>query len=231
LARLVAERTETSTAKTLVLEIDDWAGHVPGQHVDVRLTAEDGYSTQRSYSIASAPDGNQIELTIQLLQDGEVSPFLVQDFGLDDRIEVRGPIGGWFVLDPADDVPAVLVGGGSGVVPLMSMVRAYRTAATKSPMSLIYSVRSPDDVLFGGELDDQSPGLAFDVIYTRRAPEGTQRPVGRLMRSDIPEQQTAQDRAYVCGPTGFVEAAAHLLVEIGYNERHIRTERFGPSGG
>jgi ferredoxin-NADP reductase len=213
------------------LEVDDWPGHVAGQHVDVRLTAEDGYSTQRSYSIASAPDGNQIELTIQLLEDGEISPFLVNYFGLDDLIEVRGPIGGWFVWDPADDVPAVLLGGGSGVVPLIAMVRAQRSAAMKSSLSLIYSVRTPDDVLFQGELSDEGNGLAVNVLYTRQSPEGTQRPVGRLMRSDIPEPQTARDRAYVCGPTGFVEAAAHLLVDIGYNERQIRTERFGPSGG
>jgi ferredoxin-NADP reductase len=211
----------------LVLQADGWPGHLAGQHVDVRLTAEDGYSTQRSYSIASAPNGDVVELTVQLLPDGEVSSYLVQDYKVGDQIEVRGPVGGWFVWHPDDDQRVLLIGGGSGVVPLMAMLRARRSAGSSAPFRLLYSVRTPDDVLYGDELAREDD---VTFIYTRTAPAGYARPAGRLSTADLPGLLHPQPRVYVCGPTGFVEAAADLLVLQGYDALNIRTERFGPSG-
>jgi ferredoxin-NADP reductase len=222
-ATLVEAREETATARTLILQVEDWPGHRAGQHVDVRLTADDGYSAQRSYSLASSPDRDLLELTVQLLPDGEVSSYLVRDYRVGDPIELRGPIGGWFVWQPEDPQPVLLVAGGSGVVPLMAMRRAHRDRASEVPMQLVYSVRTPADVLYRGEIE------AAGILYTRAAPAGSPRPPHRLDRDDLPAP-SGSPRVYVCGPTGFVEAAARLLVELGYDEREIRTERFGPSG-
>ena len=235
-AQLVAVRDESASARTLVLEVPDWPGHLPGQHVDVRLAAADGYSTQRSYSVASAPDGSRAELTVQRLDDGEVSPYLTQMLRPGDLVELRGPIGGWFVWRPGDTDPVLLLGGGSGVVPLMAMVRTRITSASPTPMRLVYSTRTPDTVLYGDELRrlaEREPQLDVELVYTRRAPEGREGPVGRLDAARLatlawpPADRPA---SFVCGPTGFVEAVADLLVDQGHAPEQIRTERFGPSG-
>jgi len=229
-ARLAGTRQETATAKTLVLDVEGWPGHRAGQHVDLRLTAEDGYTAQRSYSIASAPDGDIVELTVQLLPDGEVSPFLVCDLAVGDPFELRGPVGGWFVWESADPRPVLLVAGGAGVVPLMAMLRARRAAGSAAPFRLLYSVRTPDDVLYDAELDAPDDGVEVSLIFTRTAPAGSSRPPGRLSAADLGPPADPSEQVFVCGPTAFVEAAARLLVDHGYDEHAVRTERFGPSG-
>jgi ferredoxin-NADP reductase len=233
-ARLVAFRDENATARTLVFGVAGWPGHLAGQHVDVRLTAEDGYSTQRSYSIASATDSERIELTVQRVADGEVSPYLTQVMEVGDQLELRGPVGGWFVWRPADTGPVLLVAGGSGIVPLMAMVRARRTAHSRAPFRLVYSVRDPDSRLYQPELRVADPGVDITYAYTRSAPEGFGRPPGRISPTDLSSAgwpPVFEPTCYVCGPTGFVEAAADLLVGLGHDPRRIRTERFGPTGG
>jgi len=228
-AYLVAARAETPTSRTLVLQVDGWPGHRPGQHVDLRLTAEDCYSVQRGYSVASAPDGERIELTVQLLADGEVSPFLVHDYAIGDPVELRGPIGGWFVWDPADSQPVLLIGGGSGIVPLIAILRTRRAVGSSTPFRLLYSVRTPDDVYYRDELTGNDD-VETTILYTRSAPGDSTRLAGRLTADDIGGWRDTHPRAYICGPTGFVEAASRLLVTLHYAARHIRTERFGPGG-
>ena len=228
-AHLVGRRAETATADTLSLRLDDWPGHLPGQHVDLRLTAEDGYSVQRSYSIASAPEDSMLELTVQLLAEGEVSPFLVRDYALGDPIELRGPVGGWFAWEPDDERPVLLIGGGSGVVPLMAMVRTRRALGRTTPFTLLYSVRTPEDVYYRDELE-RGDDVGVAILYTRRAPPGSRRPPQRLSPNDLPPLTERHPVTYICGPTGFVEAAAGMLVDLGYDPDQIRTERFGPTG-
>lgn len=227
---------ETPSARSIGFAVEDWPGHVAGQHVDVRLTAEDGYSTQRSYSIASASDGDRIELTVQRVADGEVSEFLVEDLLPGDRIELRGPVGGWFVWPPGEPEPVLLVGGGSGIAPLMAMIRERARVGSRTPFRLIYSVRAPSEVYYADELhrrvrDDH--GLDVTIIHTRTAgPNG--RPAGRMTPADLASGGWPAEfgpRCYVCGPTGFVEAAAQQLLALGHPPAAIRTERFGPSGG
>jgi ferredoxin-NADP reductase len=236
-ARLSGVRDETPTARTLELEVDGWPGHLPGQHVDVRLTAEDGYSVQRSYSLAAPADGERIELTVQRVPDGEVSPFLVADYRLGDPIEVRGPVGGWFVWQPGEPDPVLLVAGGSGIVPLMAMLRERRAARSRVPFRLVYSVRTPSEIYYADELrrrDRDDPGLDVTVVHTRTAPDGSARPPGRLTAAELAAAgwpAELRPRCYVCGPTGFVEAVAAMLVAAGHPEEQIRTERFGPTGG
>lgn len=234
----VAEvRPEASAARTLVLDVPDWPGHLPGQHVDVRLTAEDGYSTQRSYSIASAADTSTVELTVQAVVDGEVSPYLVEVAAPGDQFEIRGPVGGYFTWRPSGTDPVLLVAGGSGVVPLMAMIRARALAGSRTPFRLIYSVRTPADAFYTEELvrrvrDDQ--GLDVSWVYTRAAPEGWPRPPGRLDQRVLVEAgwpASFEPLCFVCGPTAFVEVVADLLVEAGHGPERVRTERFGPSGG
>lgn len=231
IATVVAVRPETPSASTVVVDVDGWPGHLPGQHVDVKLTAEDGYSAQRSYSIASAPDGtSRIELTVQRVPDGEVSPYLTTTLEPGDRFEIRGPIGRWFVRRPGDDprTPVLLVGGGSGIVPLRAMVRA----ATGSDVRVLYSVREPAEVYYAQEWADPPAGVEPTTIFTRRAPVGAGRPLGRITGHDLRERGWSADRAprcFVCGPTGFVDAVADLLVADGHAPSNIRTERFGPS--
>ncbi|HEV3287518.1 MAG TPA: ferredoxin reductase [Streptosporangiaceae bacterium] len=240
-AMVAAVRDETPTARTLMLAVPGWPGHRPGQHVDVRLTAPDGYSAQRSYSIASAAGhgelASSLELTVQWLADGEVSPYLTQTLAVGDPLELRGPIGGWFVWDPDDPGPVLLVAGGSGIVPLMAMIRARALAGRRSPFRLIYSVRDPGAALYAAELAERAQagdGLTVSYVYTRAAPAGSGLPTGRISGGIIaaagfpPGQSPA---VFVCGPTGFVEAAADLLTGAGHDPRAIRTERFGPSGG
>jgi ferredoxin-NADP reductase len=232
-ATLVEARDETATARTLVLQVPGWPGHLAGQHIDVRLTAEDGYTAQRSYSLSHITQGDRIELTVQRIQDGEVSSYLTDILKVDDPIEVRGPVGGWFVWRTTDTAPVLLVAGGSGVVPLMAMVRARGALKSRVPFRLLYSTRTPDDLIYGEELvrrarDDH--GLDVIRLYTRSAPPGEKRGVGRLSAADLvawgwpPDFEPA---CFVCGPTGFVEAAADLLVDAGHDPTRIKTERFG----
>ena len=234
-AQVLEVRHESTSARTLALDLPDWPGHLPGQHVDVRLTAADGYQAQRSYSVASAPDG-AVELTVERLADGEVSPYLTDELRPGNLLELRGPIGGWFVWRSGDTDPVLLLGGGSGVVPLMAMVRTRAANGSTMPMRLVYSTRTPDTVLYGDELRrlaERDPTLRVELVYTRRAPEGREGPVGRLDAARLaalawpPADRPA---SFVCGPTGFVEAVADLLVDQGHAPEQIKTERFGPSG-
>jgi ferredoxin-NADP reductase len=236
-AYLVSRKDETAEAVTLVFGVTDWPGHLPGQHVDVRLTAPDGYSTQRSYSIATPDHGASLDLTVQVVEDGEVSPFLARDLAIGDPVELRGPIGGWFVWRPTQVEPVLLVAGGSGLVPLMAMVRARHEEGNASPMHLVYSVRTPGDVLYAAELERRArldDGLRVTFAYTRSAPDGSPRPAGRIRPEELAEWAPAAGSgavSYVCGPTGFVDAVANTLVDLGHDEHSIRTERFGPTGG
>src|SRR5215472_4548815 len=230
-------RDETATARTIVLDVPGWPGHRPGQHVDVRLTAADGYQAQRSYSIASAPGGTRIELTVQRLPDGEVSPYLAQILTVGDALELRGPVGGWFVWDPADTAPVLLVAGGSGVVPLMSMIRARDAAGAAAPFRLVYSARDPATVLYARELAERqrsADGVAVTYVYSRSTPPGWPASPGRISAAVLASASwppRSNPAVFVCGPTRFVETAASFLVDSGHDAGAIKTERFGPSGG
>jgi ferredoxin-NADP reductase len=220
---------ETPSAATLVLDVDGWPGHRAGQHLDVRLTAEDGYTAQRSYSIASAPEDGVPAITVERLDDGEVSPYLVDDARAGDRLEIRGPVGGWFVWEASQGGPLWLIGGGSGVAPLMAMLRHHRRSGSDAEARLLLSARSPRDVLYRAELQE------FDVTYTytREAPEGWTGYARRVDRDMLAEAGFPPDRdprVYVCGATGFVEGVAAGLVGLGYGAERIRTERFGATG-
>jgi ferredoxin-NADP reductase len=236
-AEVVETIQETPRVRTLTFDVPDWPGHRPGQHVDVRLTAEDGYQAQRSYSIASAPDGTRIDLTVELLEDGEVSPYLVDEIRAGDVVEIRGPIGGFFVWDESDPAPVLLVGGGSGVVPLMAMARRHAAIQSEVPMRLLYSSRSIDDVIYAQELERlAADGDAFEVAHTltRSQPQGWTgyaRRVDRDMLRDVAWPSAREPLVLVCGPTPFVEAVATLVVELGYRPERVKTERFGPTGG
>jgi ferredoxin-NADP reductase len=225
---------ETATARTLVLDVPDWPGHVAGQHVAVKLTAEDGYSAQRDYSIASAPEPGRLEITVQRLDDGEVSPYLTETAEPGDQFEVRGPIGGWFAWDAAAERPLLLLAGGSGIVPLMSMIRAHDQAGSKVPVRLIYSARTPTDVIYAAELSErvQHGSLDLTYLYTRAAAPGAH--FGRIDATVVAEAAfppQSHPAIYVCGPSGFVESAASLLVAAGHPAGTVRTERFGPTAG
>jgi ferredoxin-NADP reductase len=230
-ASLAAASDLTKSARSLVFDVPDWPGHLPGQHVDLRLTAEDGYSVQRSYSISSASD--RLELAVQRVEDGEVSPYLCDVLTVGSRIELRGPVGGWFVWRAADQAPVTLVAGGSGIAPLMAMIRARAAEGSRVPFKLIYSVRTPDDVMFADELlvrAREDAGLDVRLVYTRQAPEGSQEPPGRLGVATInthawPAEFTPD--VFVCGPTGFVETVSDIFVALGHDPRRVRTERFG----
>jgi ferredoxin-NADP reductase len=232
-ARLAQVRDETPTARTLVLDVPDWPGHLAGQHVDVKLTAADGYSAQRSYSIASAPDSTTVELTVQRVPDGEVSPYLTETFKVGDPVEIRGPVGGYFVWRVSDTTPVLLVGGGSGIVPLMAMIRARAMAGSRVPFRLVYSVRTPEDAYYAEELrrrgrDDG--GLDIAYVHTRSGPP----PIGRIGVATLNTHGWPADfqpACFVCGPTGFVETVSDILVSLGHDAARVRTERFGPTGG
>jgi ferredoxin-NADP reductase len=236
-ARLAEVRDETPTARTLVLIVPGWPGHLAGQHVDVRLTAADGYSTQRSYSLAGPAEGDRLELTVQRVPGGEVSPYLTEVFSQGDPVEIRGPVGGWFVWRPGSSEPVLLIAGGSGIVPLMAMVRARRLAGSRVPFRLIYSVRTPDDRFYAEELSRRvrdDAGLDVSYVYTRAVPDGW--PTGPR-RIGVAEVNSAgwpaqlEPTCFVCGPTGFVEAVADILLALGHDPSRVRTERFGPTGG
>jgi len=236
-ARLVEHRDETPTARTLVLEVLDWPGHLAGQHVDIRLTADDGYQAVRSYSLAAASDHHRIEVTVQRVPDGEVSPYLVDVFSLGDTVEVRGPLGGWFVWRPTERAPVLLVAGGAGIVPLMAMVRARSAAGSRVPFRLTYSVRTPQEGYYEEELhrlQHGETGVDVTYIFTRSTPKGFARPPGRIGIRDLETPNRSPDGqpiCFVCGPTGFVELVAGTLVTMGYDPGRVKTERFGPSGG
>ncbi|MBB5076677.1 ferredoxin reductase [Nonomuraea endophytica] len=215
-ARLIETRDETPSARTLVFDVPGWPGHLAGQHVDVRLTAEDGYTARRSYSLATTQG---VELTVQRLEDGEVSPYLTQVMEPDDQLEIRGPVGGWFVWRPDDPAPVLLVAGGAGIVPLMAMIRTRRVAGVATPFQLIYSLRSPEQLYYADELRKPDPGVEASLVYTRVRNS-------RLTAADLPGPGPD---CFVCGPTGFVEAAADLLVGLGHDPARVKTERFGAS--
>lgn len=227
---LTGARALSATARSLVFSVDGWPGNEAGQHVDVRLTAPDGYQAVRSYSIASVGASEQIELAVDLLPDGEVSPFLVEELEIGDTVELRGPLGGWFVWKPEQAPPVQLIGGGSGVVPLIAMARAHARSGSAAPMRLLYSLRSPGDAFFGDELS--APAATVDTTwhYTRTTPPDWPRTPGRLTAHDL-EQTTLPpaDRPliYICGPNGFVEVVARAMIALGHADDRIRTERFG----
>lgn len=224
-ATVVGARPETATAKTFRLRLEHPSGHLAGQHYVVRLTAPDGYTASRSYSVASPPDGSaEIELTVERLPGGEVSTFLHDELVVGDELEVRGPIGRWFVWDAG--APAVLVGGGSGVVPLMAMLRLGRALGRQGLARLVVSVRRPADLYYAEELR----GPDVTVLYTREAPPGDARAAARIAAADLAPVVTADATAFVCGSSGFADAATDLLMATGVDARHIRVERFGPSG-
>jgi ferredoxin-NADP reductase len=217
-------KRETPRVKSFRIELPMWMPHLPGQHYDVRLTAPDGYRAQRSYSVASSPlDEREIELTIDLLADGEVSPYFHEVVVEGDQVEVRGPFASYFVW--RGEEPALLVGGGSGVVPLMAILRHRRRTMPELAMRLVYSVRTAEDVIYAGELGDDAL-----LTFTREPPEGWSGHTGRIDSALIAEAAPSQGTAFVCGSNGFVEAATGLLLEAGFDPRRVRTERFGPSG-
>jgi len=235
-AEVAATRMETASVRSLDLDVPGWPGHRAGQHVDVRLTAQDGYQAERSYSIASAPEGASLVLTVERLADGEVSPYLVDEVRAGDVMELRGPIGGYFAWDVADGGPLLLVGGGSGVVPLMAMLRHREAAGADVPVHVLLSWRSAQDAIYADELDRigaAGDGVAITQTLTRTRPPGWAGETGRVSRDLLARVAwPAADRplAFVCGPTGFVEAVAGWLVALGHDPGRVRTERFGPTG-
>jgi ferredoxin-NADP reductase len=234
-ADVVDAVAETPRVKTIAFDVPGWPGHRAGQHVDVRLTAEDGYEAQRSYSIASAPNGTRVELTVERLDDGEVSPYLTDELQVGDQIELRGPVGGYFVWEPSDGGPLLLVAGGSGVVPLMAMIRLRAAAGSDADTRLLFSSRGWDDVIYREELERlNGNGLTVVHTLTRSQPPGWTgyaRRVEAEMLAEVGPSPAERPRVYVCGPTPFVEAVAEALVHLGHDPRAIKTERFGPTGG
>lgn len=237
LADVVETVSETPRAKTLVLDVPDWEGHKAGQHVDVRLTASDGYQAQRSYSIASAPEDNRLALTVERLEDGEVSPYLTDVLAAGDKLELRGPIGGYFSWEAREGGPLLLIGGGSGVVPLMAMIRHRAAAGSDVPARLLCSSRSWQEVIYRRELEKLAAGGgSLQVIYTltRSRPagwSGYQRRIDAEMLAQVAWPPDQRPLAFVCGPTPFVEAVGAALVGLGHDAARVKTERFGATGG
>jgi ferredoxin-NADP reductase len=228
---------QTPRVKSLLLHIADWPGHLPGQHVDIRLTAEDGYRAQRSYSIASPPEDGLLALTVEQVDDGEVSQYLVGDLRVGDRFELRGPIGGYFVWTTAMGGPLFLIAGGSGIAPLMAMLRHRDRRNDRTPATLLYSSRSLEDVIYRAELDAMArrdPKLKVVETLTRRQPEGWtgySRRIDKAMLAEASFPPGEEPKIFVCGATPFVEDVSRFLVELGHDPLSIKTERFGPSGG
>jgi len=228
---VAATASQTPTARSILVDVPGWGGNLAGQHVDVRLTAPDGYTAVRSYSIASAGPEDRIELAVDRVPDGEVSPYLVDDIMTGDELELRGPLGGWFVWRDTDTAPVQLIGGGSGVVPLIAMIRAHAASASPVEFRLLYSVRTPVDVFYANELKAlESDKLTITYVYTRRTPPDWPTAAGRIDR-EIIEQATfppgVTPAVFVCGPTGFVESVADTLVALGHPAASVKTERFG----
>jgi ferredoxin-NADP reductase len=235
LATVSAVSAETPRVSSIELDPPSWRGHRAGQHIDVRLTAEDGYQAQRSYSIASAPEDEKLALTVERLDDGEVSPYLVDELRPGDGLEIRGPVGGYFVWEEGLGGPLLLVAGGSGVVPLRAMLRHHRTIGSTVPVRMLYSARTLEDVIYRDELSQLADDDGVDVHYTltREQPEGWRgygRRVDRDLLEDVSWPPSERPLVYVCGPTAFVETAASALVELGHDPAQVRTERFGPTG-
>ena len=234
LARVVEVRTETARTTSIVLDAADWPGHLAGQHVDVRLTADDGYQAERSYSIASAPEHPRLAITVERLDDGEVSPYLTETLQPEDELELRGPIGGYFVWDPPADMgPLLLLAGGSGVVPLRAMLRHRARIGSSVPVRLLYSVRRLPDVIYHSELTAEPDGVQVSYTLTRQQPPGWTgyaRRVDQAMITELAWPEGQMPLAYVCGPTNFVEAVAADLVALGYPPQRVKTERFGATG-
>ena len=238
LGEVVATQAETTRAKSITLALPNWRGHRAGQHVDVRLTAADGYQVERSYSIASSPEeAPHVTLTVERLDDGEVSPYLVDELRVGDKLELRGPIGGYFVWEASLGGPLLLVSGGSGIVPLMAMIRHRAAVGSTIPARLLYSSRSLEDVIYRNELDrlvKSSTKLEVAQTLTRVQPPdwaGYHRRIDTEMLREVAWPSEQRPLAFICGPTPFVETAAASLVALGYEPARIKTERFGPSGG
>lgn len=236
-ANLTRVHPETPTVKTLTFALPSWDAHLPGQHYDIRLTAPDGYQTERSYSIASEPERKgEIDLTVERLEGGEVSPYLDDVLTVGDQVELRGPIGGYFTWDAGMGGPLLLVGGGSGVVPLMSMIRHRAAVGSKAPVWLLYSARAPIEVIYADELKrlgETNDGVKIIYTFTRQQPTGWtgyQRRIDAQMLREVIKPIEKPFRAYICGPTLLVESVANQLVQLGMAPEHIRTERFGPTG-
>ena len=237
LAEVIEIVPETPRTKSLVLEVTGWEGHKAGQHVDVRLTAEDGYQAQRSYSIASAPEDERVELTVDRLEDGEVSIYLTDVLMAGDKLEFRGPIGGYFAWEEGDGGPLLLIGGGSGVAPLMAMIRHRAAAGSDVPTRLLYSSRSYEEIIYRQELEKlASRDSALEVVHalTRSTPEGWSGYDRRIDAEILEEVGWTPDESpltFVCGPTSFVEGVADALVRLGHEPARVKTERFGATGG
>ena len=234
-ARVISKRVETPRVRSIVFECPMWEGHMAGQHVDIRLTAEDGYQAQRSYSIASAPEDDHLILTVERLQDGEVSPYLFDELAPGDELEMRGPVGRYFVWTEGVGGPLFMIAGGSGVVPFRAMWRHRDAIADHAPARLLYSSRTTEDVVYGDELAglDAADGVEVHMTLTRRQPTGWQgfdRRIDAGILSAVGWKPNDQPKIYVCGPTGFVETVANCLVDLGHAPESIRTERFGPTG-
>jgi ferredoxin-NADP reductase len=226
---------ETSEVRSIVLNVPDWSGHRAGQHVDIRLTAEDGYQAQRSYSIASAPEDERLMLTVERLDDGEVSPYLVEELRIGDTLDLRGPIGGYFVWEAALGGPLQLIAGGSGIVPFRSMLRHRDALGSMVPTRLLYSARSLPTLIYLEELTQlaEKDGVDVSLTLTRERPEGWRgygRRINRDLLTDVTWPPSQRPRIYVCGPTAFVETAASTVVALGHDPSRIRIERFGASG-
>lgn len=235
LGRVLELVAETPRCTSILLELPEWPGHRAGQHVDVRLTAQDGYQAQRSYSIASAPEDGQLMLTIERLDDGEVSPYLTDEVRPGDELELRGPIGGYFIWEVSLGGPLLLIAGGSGIVPFRAILRHWAAGDRAIPTRLLYSARTLDEVIYREELMRLATegGLDPQFTLTRAWPGGWQGHRGRVDRQVLEQvawPPSSQPRVYICGPSGFVEAVADSLVQIGHEPSHIRTERFGPTG-
>jgi ferredoxin-NADP reductase len=236
LAKVAEVRPETPRVVTIALDVPGWDGHLPGQHLDVRLTAEDGYQAERSYSIASAPDAARVELAVERLDDGEVSPYLAGELRQGDQLELRGPVGGYFVWEPSRGGPLLLIAGGSGVVPLMAMLRHRAASGSQVPARLLFSSRSLDEVIFREELERleaDDDGLTVTHTLTRAQPPGWAgyaRRIDAVMLEEVGWRPGERPLAFVCGPTRLVEAVAGDLVALGHDPHRVRTERFGPTG-
>jgi len=235
-AMVVDLREETHQTTSIVLDVPDWGTHRAGQHLDVRLTAEDGYQTERSYSIASAPEDEHLEMTVERIDDGEVSPYLTEELRPGDAIELRGPIGGYFVWEEKLGGPLFLLAGGSGVVPLRAMLRHYLAAESTVPVRLLYSARSLGDVIYHDELQRMIDDHGLDIRFTltRQQPPGWRgysRRIDQALLADVAFPADEHPLVYICGPTAFAESAADTLVALAYDPSEIMIERFGPSGG
>lgn len=229
-ARLRDASPLSAAARRLAFDVPEWPGNLAGQHVDIRLSAPDGYQAVRSYSIASVGSDRSVEIAVERLDGGEVSPFLVDELEIGDTVELRGPLGGWFVWRPAQAVPVQLIAGGSGVVPFVAMRRAHRMSSSQTPMHLLYSLRTPSDALFREELMQQEEQARTTWHYTRATEQGSSDLPGRLTEDSVRQQTLPVEQrplTYVCGPTGFVETVSRALIAIGHAPTTIRTERFG----